>query len=78
MYNWSSYFYILCLFVLLCSISDNLDSLVFLQALSNLQWMASHAVYQVQRVRDGELPSEELCVEKVTHFLFSLVLIGIT
>lgn len=62
MYNESSYFYILCLFLWY------LDSLVFkFQALSYLQWMASHTVYQVQRLRDGEVPSEKLCIEKVTR-----------
>lgn len=29
--------------------------------------MASHAVYQVQRVGDGELPSEKLYIEKVNQ-----------
>lgn len=37
------------------------------QKLSNLQWVAGNAVYYVQRIREGALPSEKLHLEKVTY-----------
>lgn len=37
------------------------------QELSNLQWMAGIAVYYVQRIREGALPSEKLLLEKVDN-----------
>lgn len=37
-----------------------------MQKLSNLQWVAGIAVYHVQRIREGALPSEKLHLEKVT------------
>lgn len=38
-----------------------------MQKLSNLRWVAGIAVYYVQRIREGALPSEKLHLEKVTY-----------
>jgi hypothetical protein len=44
-----------------------------LQKLSNLQWVAGIAVYYVQRIREGELPSEKLHLERVTSLQSILI-----
>lgn len=44
-----------------------------LQELSDLQWMASNAVYHVQRLREGEVPGEKLHTQTVINTSFRLV-----
>ncbi|XP_048435089.1 uncharacterized protein LOC125474894 [Pyrus x bretschneideri] len=47
------------------SLRDLRRSIRHLPELWNLQWLAGNAVYHVQRIREGAIPSEELHLEKV-------------
>lgn len=41
-----------------------------MQELSNLLWLAGHAMHHVQRLGKGAIPSKKLCFEKVVKRLY--------